>query len=75
MYPGDTSMPDGKLRLVYEVNPMAFLIEQAGGRASDGVHRVLDTKPTSLHQRIPCFMGSEDDVLELEQFLRAASSE
>ena len=75
MYPGDTSMPDGKLRLVYEVNPMAFLIEQAGGRASDGRQRVLDLKPTSLHQRVPCFMGSEEDVLEVEEFLRVASAE
>jgi fructose-1,6-bisphosphatase I len=72
LYPGDARMPDGKLRLVYEVNPMAFLVEQAGGRASDGVNRLLDVKPTSLHQRIPCFMGSTEDVLDVERFLRDA---
>ena len=73
LYPGDVRMPDGKLRLVYEVNPMSFLVEQAGGRASDGVNRILDLQPTSLHQRVPCFMGSTEDVLEVERFLRDAS--
>lgn len=70
MYPADSSSPTGKLRLVYEVAPMAFLIEQAGGRASDGQRRILDIVPTSLHQRIPCYLGSEEDVLEAERFLR-----
>lgn len=69
MYPQDATMPQGKLRLVYEVNPMAFIIEQAGGKASDGQGRVLDIVPTSLHQRVPCYMGSFDDVCEVEQFL------
>ncbi len=69
MYPQDATMPKGKLRLVYEVNPMAFIIEQAGGKASDGQGRVLDIVPTSLHQRVPCYMGSFDDVCEVEQFL------
>ncbi len=75
MYPADTSNPTGKLRLVYEVNPMAFIVEQAGGRATDGVSRVLDIVPTSLHQRVPCFMGSVDDVLEAERFLRGEGEE
>lgn len=70
MYPADASSPTGKLRLVYEVAPMAFLVEQAGGRATDGHRRILDITPGSLHQRIPCFMGSEEDVLEAEAFLR-----
>jgi fructose-1,6-bisphosphatase I len=70
MYPADSSSPSGKLRLVYEVAPMAFLVEQAGGRASDGQRRILDIVPTSLHQRIPCYLGSEEDVLEAERFLR-----
>lgn len=69
MYPQDATLPQGKLRLVYEVNPMAFIIEQAGGKASDGQGRVLDIVPTSLHQRVPCYMGSFDDVCEVEQFL------
>lgn len=70
MYPADTSSPSGKLRLVYEVNPMAFLVEQAGGRASTGTQRILDLQPESLHQHVPCFLGSEDDVTEAEDFLR-----
>ncbi|NQW29808.1 MAG: class 1 fructose-bisphosphatase [Ignavibacteria bacterium] len=69
MYPADTSAPTGKLRLVYEVNPMAFIIEQAGGRATDGKNRIMDVTPESLHQRIPCFMGSTQDVLEVESYL------
>jgi fructose-1,6-bisphosphatase I len=69
MYPPDETLPNGKLRLVYEVNPMAFIIEQAGGKASDGTRRVLDIEPSSLHQRVPCFMGSYDDVTEVEEFL------
>ena len=55
---------------MYEVNPMAFIVEQAGGRATDGVNRIMDLTPESLHQRVPCFMGSEEDVLEVESFLR-----
>ncbi|GMV53026.1 MAG: class 1 fructose-bisphosphatase [Chlorobi bacterium] len=69
MYPADKTSPLGKLRLVYEVNPMSFIVEQAGGRATTGFERILDIIPSSLHQRIPCFMGSEEDVKELEQFL------
>jgi fructose-1,6-bisphosphatase I len=70
MYPADTKNPEGKLRLMYEGNPMAFLLEQAGGRASDGKRRVLDIQPTKLHQRVPLFLGSEDDVLIAEEFLQ-----
>lgn len=72
MYPSDASSPTGKLRLVYEVNPMAFIVEQAGGRATDGQRRVLDIQPDSLHQRVPCFIGSEDDVRDAEAALVAA---
>ena len=70
MYPGDTRNPDGKLRLMYEANPMAFLTEQAGGKASNGVKRILDTAPDSLHQRTPIFLGSEQDVTDCETFLQ-----
>ena len=69
MYPPDTSSPKGKLRLVYELNPMAFIVEQAGGRATTGTERILDLQPESLHQRAPCLMGSVDDVQEAERFL------
>jgi len=70
MYPGDDRLPDGKLRLMYECNPMAFIIEQAGGKASDGNRRILDIRPTSLHQHTPFYIGSEDDVTIAEEFVQ-----
>ncbi len=70
MYPSDSRNPNGKLRLMYECNPMAFIVEQAGGRASTGKQRMLEVQPTSLHQRIPIIIGSEDDVLLAEKFIR-----
>lgn len=68
-YPANTKRPHGKLRLLYEANPLAFLVEQAGGMASDGVRRVLDIEPTELHQRTPLFMGSKDDVITAQTML------
>jgi len=65
MYPATKDSPKGKLRLLYEGIPMAYLTEQAGGMASDGHIRVLDVQPTSIHQRSPIFLGSRDDVSEL----------
>jgi fructose-1,6-bisphosphatase I len=70
MYPGDTKHPDGKLRLMYECNPVSFIIEQAGGKASTGVKRMLDIRPESLHQRVPIFAGSEEDVSTAEEFIQ-----
>ncbi|HAV22464.1 MAG: fructose-bisphosphatase [Ignavibacteria bacterium GWA2_55_11] len=70
MYPGDKKHLDGKLRLMYEANPMSFIMEQAGGRASNGVERMMDVQPQSLHQRTPFFIGSEEDVAECEEFLQ-----
>ncbi len=70
MYPGDKRNAKGKIRLVYECNPMAFIIEAAGGRATDGKERILEKKPGSLHERCPLFIGSMADVLLVEQFLR-----
>jgi len=70
MYPSTTKSPNGKLRLLYEVNPMAFIVEQAGGKASDGCQRILEIKPERLHQRTPLFIGSKRDVEEAEAFLR-----
>ena len=64
MYPGTTAKPEGKLRLVYEANPLALLIEQAGGAATDGKQRILDIKPGKLHQRTPLFIGSKAMVEE-----------
>lgn len=71
LYPSTQSHPTGKLRLLYECNPMAFLIEQAGGTASDGVNRIMDLKPTELHQRVPFFVGSKNMVSKVEEFLQA----
>ena len=69
MYPYDTKNQNGKLRLLYEANPIAFLTEQSGGKASDGNKRILDTIPTEIHQRIPFFCGSITMVEKLESFL------
>jgi fructose-1,6-bisphosphatase I len=69
MYPADSRNPNGKLRLMYECNPMAFIIEQAGGRASNGKQRMLDIQPENLHQRVPIFIGSEEDVKMVEKFM------
>jgi len=69
MYPADSRNPNGKLRLMYECNPMAFIVEQAGGSASDGKRRILDIQPETLHQRIPIFIGSQDDVKMVEHFI------
>ncbi len=70
LYPANVHAPNGKLRLGYEANPMAFIIEQAGGRASNGTQRILDITPTELHQRTPLFIGSEEDVLMIEDFIK-----
>ncbi len=70
LYPQTASKPDGKLRLIYECNPIAFLAEQAGGRASTGTKRILEIKPTSLHQRVPFMAGSYNLVKKAEEFLR-----
>lgn len=70
MYPSDSRSPHGKLRLMYECNPMAFIIEQAGGRASDGITRMLEIQPKTLHQKTPIFIGCEEDVLMVEKFMR-----
>lgn len=62
MYPASKQVPGGKLRLMYEANPMAFIMEQAGGMASTGSERILDVRPTELHQRVPIYLGSEENV-------------
>ncbi|MBW7982802.1 class 1 fructose-bisphosphatase [Enterobacillus tribolii] len=70
IYPSTASHPHGKLRLLYECNPMAFLAEQAGGKASDGARRILDIIPEKLHQRAPFFVGPHSMVEEAERFMR-----
>ncbi|MBX9781086.1 MAG: class 1 fructose-bisphosphatase [Chitinophagaceae bacterium] len=65
MYPGTIDKPNGKLRLLYEANPFAFIVEVAGGAATDGTQRILDIVPTKLHQRTPLFIGSKEMMEEL----------
>jgi fructose-1,6-bisphosphatase I len=69
MYPADKESPKGKLRLMYEANPMAMIIEQAGGRASDGCRRIMELEPESLHQRTPIYIGSTEFVEMAERYL------
>ena len=69
-YPADTKNETGKLRLLYEANPYAFLFEAAGGAASTGRERILDIEPTKLHQRVPLVLGSKQDVADFEAFVR-----
>ncbi|MDY7078986.1 MAG: class 1 fructose-bisphosphatase [Chloroflexota bacterium] len=68
-YPADTRRPGGKLRLLYEAIPLAFIAEQAGGYASDGHHNVLNLQPESLHQRTPLFIGNRELVGQAEKFI------
>lgn len=69
IYPSGTNHPHGKLRLLYECNPMGFLCEQAGGKASDGYQRIMDIDPSELHQRVPFFCGSENMVNKIEEMM------
>jgi len=68
-YPAYAGNPNGKLRLLYECNPIAMICEQAGGKASDGIDRILELTPTELHQRVPFFVGSKEMVDEVEGFI------
>ena len=74
MYPGTTSKPQGKLRLLYECNPLAFIIEKAGGRATNGTERILDLQPTRLHERSPLYIGSTTMMNELDEHLNGTLS-
>ena len=65
----DIPNPDGKLRLLYEANPLAFMVEQAGGAASDGRQRILEKVPSGLHQRTPLVIGSTEDVALYGEFV------
>ena len=69
MYPATTDKPGGKLRLMYECNPFAFIVEVAGGISTDGVQSILDVEPTELHQRTPMFIGSRKMMDELESII------
>lgn len=73
IYPTSSKAPNGKLRLLYECNPMAFLTEQAGGKATDGFKRIMDIEPTELHERAPIFCGSKKMVEKAETFMKTSS--
>jgi fructose-1,6-bisphosphatase I len=73
LYPGDNKSPSrkqGKLRLLYEANPLSFIVEQAGGRASDGYTSIMDIEPTDVHQTVPLIIGSAEDVEIAESFIQ-----
>jgi len=74
MYPLDEKMKsrglEGKLRLMYEANPMSFIIEQAGGASSTGRERIMEIKPKDLHQRVPVILGSKNEVERVERYHR-----
>jgi fructose-1,6-bisphosphatase I len=70
LYPGEVDKPEGKLRLLYEANPLALIVEQAGGKASTGMARILEIEPKTLHQRVPLIIGSRLDVEEAESFVQ-----
>jgi fructose-1,6-bisphosphatase I len=75
IYPTTSDSPSGKLRLLYECNPLAFIVEQAGGKATDGFRRILDIQPTELHQRVPIFIGSTEMVEQAEELMKQYSTE
>lgn len=70
MYPSTAQAPEGKLRLLYECNPIAFLAEQSGGIASTGSKRIMEIDPTELHQRVPFMCGSADMVKAAEKMIQ-----
>lgn len=70
LYPAEADKAQGKLRLMYEAAPLAFVVEQAGGRASTGTQRILEVHPTTLHQRVPLIIGSQEEVRLAEEFIQ-----
>ncbi|MDT0644625.1 class 1 fructose-bisphosphatase [Zunongwangia sp. F363] len=74
LYPQGTTAPNGKLRLLYECNPMAFLTEQAGGKASDGLRRIMELQPKELHERVPFLCGNKEMVEKAENFIKENQS-
>ncbi len=72
LYPGETERPEGKLRLLYEANPLAMVVAKAGGRATTGTEAIMDVEPSSIHQRVPLFIGSRTEVNLVEQYVREA---
>ena len=73
LYPNTRKYPQGKLRLLYECNPLSFIVEQAGGKASDGYDRIMDIDPSAIHQRVPFIIGSIEMVEEVEAMMKEHS--
>jgi fructose-1,6-bisphosphatase I len=73
MYPSDEKLKTGKLRLMYEANPMSFIVEQAGGSAITGLQRMLEVKPSSIHQRVPVILGSKNEVARIVEYFQKKS--
>ncbi len=73
LYPGEVDKPAGKLRLLYEANPLAWVVEQAGGKASTGTMRILEVEAKHIHQRVPLIIGSAEDVQDAEAFIQGRS--
>lgn len=69
IYPHSKRYPNGKLRLMYECNPLSFIIEQAGGMATDGHQRIMEIEPTAIHQQTPIYIGSKENVSHVMDFL------
>jgi fructose-1,6-bisphosphatase I len=70
MYPRDAKYKEGRLRLMYEANPMAYIVEQAGGAATEGATRILDVQPKGLHQRVAVVLGSKNEVERVTTYHR-----
>lgn len=75
LYPNSSRYPNGKLRLLYECNPIAFLAEQAGGKASNGKQRIMELKPVELHQRMPFYVGNKCMVEKIEKYIKKYDGE
>jgi fructose-1,6-bisphosphatase I len=73
MYPTDAKSRSGKLRLMYEANPMSFIVEQAGGASSTGTQRILEVQPTGIHQRIPVIMGCKSEIDRIAAYHQVTS--
>jgi fructose-1,6-bisphosphatase I len=75
IYPDSNQYPNGKLRLMYECNPLSFVIEQAGGMATDGKERIMEKMPETIHQRTPIYVGSKENVQKVKSFLEEYADE
>jgi fructose-1,6-bisphosphatase I len=74
LYPRDAKHKEGRLRLMYEANPMAMIVEQAGGAATDGTQRILDIQPTALHERVGVILGSKNEVERVTRYFKEAKA-